>query len=220
MSDWQDDSTPGIPDAADRDAVWTDQAVSDEPERAPCRDDAGFDPAAFAAWLPRLGPVLWLDREQRRPARSRATTGPRGLLLLDHPALDALARCVVATAHMQVTSHGPREWLCFRDADGSTLARLYLLPDTDYLAWDEMTAAAHLAPPVRESAGWQAHSAFLRHALARLGPRWRARLLTFEHRRLPWLQILGARPPFRLSLIGLEVAQAIASSESAELSRH
>jgi hypothetical protein len=34
---------------------------------------------------------------------------------------------------------------------------------------------------------------------------------------LPWLQTLDARPPLRLSLLGLEIAQLITRSEGAEL---
>jgi len=178
---------------------------------------AKFDLARFAEWLPRLGAVLWLERRDRRPSPSRAVIGSRGVLLLDHPALSALAHCTAATAHTQVTPHGPREWLGFRDADGETQAKLFLLPDTDYLAWDEMTAASDLAPTTMEPLRWHAHTAFLRQAFARLGAPWHARLLTFDHRRLPWLHTLGAQPPLRISLLGLDIARAIARTEGAEL---
>jgi hypothetical protein len=177
-----------------------------------------FDLPRFAEWLPRLGAVLWLDRREGHRAPSRATVGARGVLLLDHPALGLLGHCVAATAHTQVTAQGPREWLAFRDAEGSAQAKLFLLPDTDYLAWDEMAAACDLAPSTAaEPPGWHAHTAFLRHALARIGTHWRARLLTFEHRALPWLHLLGAKPPLRISLLGLELARVIARCEGAEL---
>ena len=177
-----------------------------------------FDLPRFAEWLPRLGAVLWLDRRDGHRTPSRATIGASGVLLLDHPALGPLGHCVAATAHTQVTAQGPREWLAFRDAEGSTQAKLFLLPDTDYLAWDEMAAACDLAPSTAaEPHGWHAHTAFLRHALARIGTHWRARLLTFEHRALPWLHLLGAKPPLRISLLGLELARVIARCEGAEL---
>jgi len=205
------------------DTAADDRSGRDEPsgswtsaEPAPPRRSS-LDLHALARWLPRLGAVLWLDRSARRHAPMRAVTGSRGLLLLDHPALDALARSTIATAHTQVTPHGPREWLAFRDASGETLAKLFLLPDTDYLAWDEMTAAAALAPRIEEPARWHAHAAFLRQALARIGTAWQARLFTFEQRKLPWLQTLDARSPLRLSLLGLELARLIARSEGAEL---
>jgi hypothetical protein len=104
-------------------ASWQEPAPADPPGVAPRatthRDGTPFDLAAIAAWLPRLGAVLWLDRSGRRHhAETRATIGARGVLLLDHPALAVLARCTAATAHTQVTTHGPREWVSFRDAEG------------------------------------------------------------------------------------------------------
>jgi hypothetical protein len=177
-----------------------------------------LDFASLADCLPRLGPVLWLDRSERHRASSRAKIEAGRVTLLDHPALGALGDCVAATAHTQVTAQGPREWLGFRDADHEVQAKLYLLPDTDYLAWDQMIDACALAPSTpAQPAGWHAHTAFLRHALSRIGTRWQARLLTFEHRALPWLRMLGAKPPLRISLLGLELARTIARCEGAEL---
>jgi len=223
MSDFHENRAAESPDVTtEASASWQEPAPSGRPAIAPPatthRDGMPFDLAAISAWLPKLGAVLWLDRSGRRHhTETHATIGARGVLLLDHPALAVLARCTAATAHTQVTTHGPREWLSFRDTDGVSLAKLFLLPDTDYLAWDEMISATHLAPPSKEPARWHAHTAFLRTALARLGPHWQARLLTFAHRRLPWLQTLDARPPLRLSLLGVELARLIANSEGAEL---
>jgi len=207
--------------ANERQTPWQD-------EREPTRDlslsgnrsapapRASFELARIAEWLPRLGAVLWLERRARRRSALRATVGARGLLLLDHPALGALAECVSATAHTQVTPHGPREWLSFRDAGGEAQAKLFLLPDTDYLAWDEMTAASDLASTPAEPR-WHAHAAFLRGAIARIGSHWQARLFAFDHHRLPWLHVLGAHPPLRISLLGLELAREIVRGEGAEL---
>ncbi|MEP7044626.1 MAG: hypothetical protein ABI843_16285 [Dokdonella sp.] len=191
----------------------------DEPAAAPAapKTNAPFDLARIAEALPQLGAVLWLDRRDRRAAPTRATIGARGVLLLDHPALVSLDHCRQLTAHTAVTPHGPREWLCFRDSDGAAQSKLFLLPDTDYLAWDEMTAASHLAPPSAQAEPWQPHGAFLRSAFARLGAGWRARLLTFDLKKLPWLRTLNAQPPLRISLLGLELARVIARAEGAEL---
>lgn len=193
-------------------------------ERAPApRSDTAaatvprLDLGRLAEWLPRLGATLWLDRRDRRARPARSMLGADGILLIEHPALAMLTRCVAATAHTQVTPHGPREWLCFRDRDGEAQAKLFLLPDTDYLAWDEMATAAALAPTEEPPANWHAHTAFLRNAFARLNGHWQARLLTFDHHRLPWLRLLGAQPPLRISLLGLEFARLIARSEGAEL---
>ena len=215
MSDFHDAAADDRPERVEGSGAWSAEASRDSAD-APHRA-AHLDLQALANWLPRLGAVLWLDRPVRRVAPLRAVTGSRGLLLLDHPALDALARSTALTAHTQVTPHGPREWLAFRDASGETLAKLYLLPDTDYLAWDEMTVATALAPRAEEPARWHAHAAFLRQALSRIGSAWQARLFKFEQRKLPWLQTLDARSPLRLSLLGLELARLIARSEGAEL---
>lgn len=177
----------------------------------------GFDLLRLVDAMPRLGAVLWLERRGRRPMPRLAASGAHGVLLVEHPALAALTRSACVTAHCAVTPNGPREWLCFRDAAGATRAKLYLLPDTDYLAWDEMTAASHIAPATKPAQPWQAHGAFLRGALARIGSGWRARVLTFELKRMPWLRTLAARPPLRISLFGFEIARSIASDEGAEL---
>lgn len=210
MSDFHDDSRD-VPADSDSDHATPWRESEDANVRAT------FDLARFAEWLPRLGAVLWMDRRERRHGALRATIGAHGVLLFDHPALSALTQCVGATAHTQVTPHGPREWLSFRDAGGEAQAKLFLLPDTDYLAWDEMTAASDLAPVAAEPQRWHAHTAFLRTAFARLGSNWHARLLTFDFRRLPWLHTLGAQPPLRISLLGLDLARVIARSEGAEL---
>lgn len=179
------------------------------------KNDA-LDIVALASWLPRLGAVLWLSRGARRRG-ARATVGPHGVLLLDHPALNALAAASSVTAHTQLTSHGPREWLAFREASGETIAKLFLLPDTDYLGWDEMIAALRLQTRVEEPRRACPQVALLRNALARVAAQWHARLVTFRNHRLPWLQTLDARAPLRLSLLGIELARAIAAGEGAEL---
>lgn len=202
-------------------AIEIDPPCNDVVYAAPPRIErlAPLDLGRLAEALPRLGAVLWLERRDRRTRPSRAMIGARGVLLIDHPALAAFARCTAVSAHSAVTPQGPREWLCLRDSDGDTQAKMFLLPDTDYLAWDEMTAGSALSAPAPTATTqrWHAHSAFLRGALARFGSGWRARLLTFDLKRLPWLRTLGARPPLKISLLGLELARVIARAEGAEL---
>lgn len=206
------------------DTSWSAFPAHEEPASAPLPAplDAGaaraLDLTRLADALARLGPALWLDRRATPASDERMLPRRRGAVLLDHPTLAALVRCTSVVAHTSVTSMGPREWLCFRDADGAAQAKLFLLPDTDYLAWDEMTAACRLAPSsVPAPQRWSAHGAFLRGAFARLGSSWRARVVAFELRRLPWLRTLGARTPLRISMLGFELARAIARDEAAEL---
>lgn len=171
---------------------------------------------SLAEWLPRLGTALWIDRrEVLAPAHARSTRGD-GVMLLEHPAASALARSSSLRAYSMVTPQGPREWLCFHDEQRDISAKLFLLPDTDCLAWDQMTNAAGLAPADPAMPEPPAHATFLRRALGRFGHRWQARLLNFEFRQLPWLQTLAAHPPLRISLLGLDVARAIVRNENAE----
>jgi hypothetical protein len=180
------------------------------------RPSRGLDLAQLADALPKLGTVLWLERRLPAPTPAPIVL-PRGVVLLDHPALVVLARCSDVSACEAVTPNGPREWLAFASADGESRAKLFLLPDSDYLAWDEMTAQCRSATAGEPVPRWGAHAAFLRNALARIAGGWRARLLAFEQRRLPWLCTLDARPPLRISLLGLDLARAIARDEGAEL---
>ena len=78
-----------------------------------------FDLVRLIEGLPALGSILWLERRTRFTAPSQASIGSRGILLLDHPALAGLDRCTDVTAHTMLTSQGPREWMCFRDAAGT-----------------------------------------------------------------------------------------------------
>ena len=168
-----------------------------------------FDLAALADALPRLGSVLWLEHRGAAGFGGPCATSA-GIVLFDHPALAPLARCTNARACQAITPAGPREWLEFRSAAAEPLAKLFLLPDTDYLAWDEMTARCGLAAVAPPASRWSAHAAFLRGALARLGATWRAHVFAFDLQRMPWLRTLDARTPLRLSLLGVELARAIA----------
>ncbi len=215
MSDHQgyDDASRQVR-ALTSDLAWRDAAALATRGRAPLSEP--FELARLVDALPSLGAVLWLDRAARRNLPLRATMGAQGVLLLDHPALAVLGGGAPVTAHTAVTTHGPREWLCFRDDGGEAQAKLFLLPDTDYLAWDEMIAHSHVAPPQEPPNRWQARATSLRCALAHLGLGWRARLLVFDLKRMPWLRRLGTRPPLRVSLLGLEIARAITRAECAD----
>lgn len=115
-----------------------------------------------------------------------------------------------------MTPQGPREWLSLHAASGDVAARLYLLPDSDLLAWDHMTSALGLAQVEAAPADSPLHASFLRRALLRFGHRWQARLLAFDLKPLPWLHTLGARAPLRISLLGLDLARTIVNDENAE----
>ena len=179
-------------------------------------DAASLDLATMAEWLPRLGTVLWLERRESVPnAPLRMSAGPR-LLLLEHAAAGVLARCASLRAWSNVTPQGPREWLSLHEESGEIAAKLFLLPDSDVLAWDQMSAALGLAPNESAPSDAPVHASFLRRALARFGHRWQARLLAFDLKPLPWLHTLGAKAPLRISLLGLDLARTVVNDENAE----
>lgn len=175
-----------------------------------------LDLAALAEWLPRLGTVLWLERRDSAPAAPLHVSSGLRLMRLDHAAAGLLARCTSLAAWSQVTPQGPREWLCFHADSGETIARLYLLPDSDVLAWDQMCAAHGLVAREAASAEASMHATLLRRALARFASRWQARLLAFDLRPLTWLHTLDAKAPLRISLLGLDLARTIVRDENAE----
>jgi hypothetical protein len=186
---------------------------------AQSRPKASLDWHAFVEWLPRLGTQLWLHRSRADRAFPRSRLMPQGVLLLDHPALAALADCSQIVACSDIAAHGPREWLEFRTVREESVARLYLLPDTDYLAWDGMLGACAIErDESRPAPRWQAHTAFLCSALSRLrSPRWQAYVTRFPLLRLPALQVLGMRLPDSLSALGVQIVAAITADECATL---
>ncbi len=170
----------------------------------------------LANWLPRVGSVLWIERGKcATGARSRADARPDGPAL-DHPACALLSRCTMASVHSVVTSQGPREWLCFIGADGAALAKMFLLPDSDYLAWDQMALALRLAPAQMVAHAPPTHATLLGRALAHFGQWRQARLLSFHLQCRQLARTLGANAPLRISLLGLELARGIVNDEGAE----
>ena len=130
-------------------------------------------PRALARWLPQLGGVLYLAPRQQDEPEGRQAAG----LLLEQADLAPLQRCRRLHVVSAVTPDGPREWADVLDARGRACARIYLLPGTDYCAWDAMLCSA--ADCVAVAA---ARPVFMA-ATARLG--------RFRHRRLAGLDMLG-----------------------------
>jgi hypothetical protein len=173
-----------------------------------------LDLATLVEWLPRLGTVLWMHRPQRDHVFPRARLTGRGVLLLEHPDMAAFADATAIRAQSAVNPHGPREWLDI-DAGNVTIARLYLLPDTDYLTWDAMRDALDHRSPPAEPRRWQAHRTFMRCAFARALRAWQARVVRLPLLRLPCLQVLGIRDAESVSALGRQLATAIIADECA-----
>ncbi|MDR2958567.1 MAG: Hemin transport protein [Stenotrophomonas sp.] len=111
-----------------------------------------------------------------------------------------------------VDSEGLRESLCFLDGRGRCVWRLYLLPDSDFLAWDRLVAS--LPPgPEHDSDGSVGERLWRRLAGHLGGQRWRLCALRLhaadEGRTL-------AASLSTLSSLGAATARRIARMEGAE----
>jgi hypothetical protein len=153
--------------------------------------------SALARWLPLLGSVLYMPArmEVDEPAQ-----WPDGLLS-ESPLLAPLLR----TRHLRVLgmvgADGPREWIECLDGRGGILAQLHLLPDTDYLAWDNLP---------HESRGIASRPGPGRPRLFRGAA---AHLLRFRCQSLANMLCLGEAAPPCISPLGRVVAQAIAGTQ-------
>lgn len=126
--------------------------------------------------------------------------------------LDGWRQAVRAECRCELDSDGLRESIEFHDARGACCWRLCLLPDTDFLAWDEL--AAGLAPAVPRADGEGVRERLWRRLRVQLrGPRWRAAVLRFHVRRDPGggTLLAASQPP--LSALGLQVAQRLLRGE-------
>jgi hypothetical protein len=150
--------------------------------------------------LPALGSVLYLHASS---ANVVCDALPARLLMTQRAFAPLLeSRWLVATS--AVTDDGPREWMECMDRFGATRARLHLLPDTDYLAWDALVSSceADTRPPVGRIA-------------SSLRPD-NAAVMNFQLRELAGLLLLE-QGGCTLSPLGDRIAARIAQAEAAVL---
>lgn len=112
-------------------------SLAQEPFHRPDAADAAHklkrvDPGWLLWRLPDLGNVLFVRAADSPPV----ATAPH-CPLVDGASVPLLG-CRWLLGCSQITSDGPHEWCQCVDAQGRVLARMYLLPDTDFLAWDEL----------------------------------------------------------------------------------
>jgi hypothetical protein len=151
-------------------------------------------PDLLLAQLPLLGSVLYLP--------SCAALGGTGALLpgwvVERIELAPLLRICWAAAVSEIGVEGPREWLECYDPQGVPQARLHLLPDTDYLAWDALLATGQalgdmpltrMPRPARCAMAWP---------------------VCFRHRRLGGIRLLNAAEVRQLSPLGQDMAKEVA----------
>jgi hypothetical protein len=152
-------------------------------------------PAQLASALPTLGVVLYVPMHPHATSR---WTMPHGLLV-DSMQLAPLLQVHSLAVCSTIGVDGPREWFDCFGRDDRLCARLYLLPDTDYLAWDALTLGEPATRPSRHS----------RHP-----PSARAHLLRFRLARLAGLQVLGGETIRRLSPLSTQLVRHIAHVEA------
>ena len=123
-----------------------------------------------------------------------------------------------AVCHSWVDSDGLSESVLFYDHDGACCWRLCLLPDTDFLAWEQLVA--DLPRSGKPEPGSELAERLWRQVARRLrGPAWRANVVR--------LHALTAGPGFtghsllaaslpRLSACGAEVARRVVRDEGIE----
>lgn len=158
-----------------------------------CRSRLCLSTARWLAGLPALGSVLYA------PAAHGVLRGrPLPGLLVESVELAPLLHTRSLASVSAITPDGPREWMECRDAGERLLARLYLLPDTDYLAWDALYARAgegSVAAARADAGAWRPAS---------------AQLLRFRLCRHACLQLLGADAVDASSTLVRELAARIA----------
>lgn len=157
--------------------------------------------ASLLDGLPALGNVLYVPM---RPCRSAGWEMPHGLLV-EAMQLAPLLQTRWLVAASVITVEGPREWIECVDRDGRPCARLHLLPDTDYLAWDGLLTGGE---PVT--------AAVSTHWPRQLRPA-SARLLRFHTRRLAGLVVLGVELSGQVSSLSRQLAGQIARAEAVPL---
>jgi hypothetical protein len=140
---------------------------------------------SLAAWSPWTTPVELLKHDWRLAPSNGLLPHPGQLvalgtvLCLFRPSLGGelegwrRARRVAAVQH--VDSEGPNECLCFFDAEEECCWRLYLLPDSDFLAWDRVLEGV---PAMADTAGGGVGERLWRRLAGRLrGDIWRGSVI-------------------------------------------
>lgn len=163
-------------------------------------------PRHLMHWLPRLGNVLYLHAPS---AVDSDTIVPPRVLLAQQTSVPLMETHWLIAVSV-VTDDGPREWCECVDRRGRLRARLHLLPDTDYLAWDGLVATAEAGrsplPPPRAAS---------RDALMPWADY--AHVVHFQVRELAGLLLLEQHAAISVSQLSGTVAARIARAESTVL---
>jgi len=129
--------------------------------------------------------------------------------------LSGWAHAVRVESCTGVDSDGLRESLVFFDAEGRCCWRLYLLPDSDFLAWDRLLASLPCRDEVDAAIGvgerlWRRLAGRLR------GEHWQACILRLHAVPAAVAQPVLAASLAAVSSLGAATAQRIAQAEGAD----
>lgn len=130
-------------------------------------------------------------------------------------ALDGWLQAASVERMTRIDGESSCEALLFRDAAGRACWRLYLLPDSDFLAWDD--AAAKLPTYRGADARGGVWAGLRRRWLRRLGGRWCAEILRLHVLRDEAGHCILLADSAELSSLGQAHARRIAAGEGARL---
>ncbi len=132
--------------------------------------------------------------------------------------LGGWVRATSAEVRCGIDSDGWHECLQFRDRNGDGCWRLYLLPDSDFLAWERLQARLPVfeAQPI---AGEAVSSRLWRRLSARVGGEsWQSNVIRLHALGHP--QPLLAASPAAISPLGAEMLQRLARIEGLDIGDH
>lgn len=130
--------------------------------------------------------------------------------------LSGWAQAVRVEVRIGVESDGLRESLMFFDHEGRCCWQLWLLPDSDFLAWDRLAASL----PSRDASASQAgigERLWQRLARRLTGEHWRTCALRLQVLPQPLAAPLLAASLAPLSMLGAATARDIARAEGADM---
>ncbi len=160
-----------------------------------------FTPERLVQHLPALGDVLYMPM---RSAVEQVMNLPQGYLVEAMPLAPMIRAHWLMKASM-ITVDGPREWMEWLEADGRSCARMYLLPDTDYPAWDALLGCDDRVPAFRAAVPASEPSPIS------------AQILRFHTYPIAGLQVLGAELVTTVTTLSRDLAGRIARDEALPL---
>lgn len=165
------------------------------------RTSVSMSGVELASRLPLLGGVLYLPT--RWPESHVRALAPGWLVARNE--LAPLLHVEELRASSMIGADGPREWIDCLDAGGNFCARVHLLPDTDYLAWDALLSRGTPLPAAPVCPGEVACQAAS------------AELVCFRSRRLASFDVLDTLALGCLSPLGRGIARDVARAAAVEL---